>query len=294
MIPTSKSISLEMCIMGPRASGKTTYLASLLAPGFKIQDGNSVKAGGLKIHKLEDIISNFIQQKKAVPPTDLNEEYDYRFDIKIKNAKRFRQASRIKLSAKDLSGERFDRIFDAYINPGSLKSAREQQELQQDVHEFLIQCFTMNRWMFMLTEWQSGKDEEFYKLFAWLCDRIDESSKLRSIQTLRVAVVMAKCERGEIWGARLDPEADLFKIRLHKTYKLLKERLNKKVNFFACSAYGILGKYDPRPNRFYTEDDGTHAEYRARLRDFDNWNPYGVIEPIYWLGTGENLHNEFL
>ncbi|MBO3460174.1 hypothetical protein G7B40_000325 [Aetokthonos hydrillicola Thurmond2011] len=294
MIPTNKSIPIEMCIMGPRASGKTTYLASLLALGLNEQDGNAIRSGGLRIHKLEDIISNFIQQKKAVPPTDLNEEYDYRFDISIKNAKRFRQANKIQLSAKDLSGERFDRIFNAFINRGLSKSPKEKEELEGDVREFLTQCLKLNRWMFMLTEWQTGKDKEFFEVFKWLCDRIDEKSNTKSIQTLRVAVVMSKCERGEIWGGRLDPEADLFKIRLPKTYNLLKNRLKKKVNFFACSAYGILGKYDPRPNRFYTEDDGTHAEYRARLRDFDNWNPYGVIEPIYWLGTAEKLHNEFL
>jgi hypothetical protein len=104
---------------------------------------------------------------------------------------------------------------------------------------------------------------------------------------------MSKCERGEIWGGRLDPEADLFKIRLPKTYRLLKERLKNKVKFFACSAYGILGKNDPRPNRFY-KSGVHHAEHKAYLRDYDNWNPYGVIEPIYWLDTGEYLHNEFL
>ncbi|KYC35192.1 hypothetical protein WA1_08520 [Scytonema hofmannii PCC 7110] len=293
MIPTTKSIYLEMCIMGPRASGKTTYLASLLAPGLKKQEGNTIRAGGLKIDKLKEIIEHFLQQKQATPATELNAEYDYRFDITIKNAKRFRQANKIELSAKDLSGERFQRISNAFINPES-KSAKEQKELEQDVYEFLSQCLRLNRWMFMLTEWQTDKDEDYFKVFEWLCDRIDENSKQKSIQTLRVAVVMSKCERGEIWGGRLDPEADLFKIRLPRTYNLLKSRLKKKVNFFACSAYGILGKYDPRPNRFYSEEEGIDLECRARLRDFENWNPYGVIEPIYWLGTGENLYNEFL
>ncbi len=292
MIPKSKSISLEMCIMGARGSGKTTYLASLLAPGLKEQDGNTIRAGGVKIENLVDIINNRIRQKQTVIPTDLSEEYEYRFDIAIKNTKRFRQAGKIKLIAKDLAGERFDRIVDAFINPGNSKSPKEKAKFEQDVKNFLNQCFTIKCWMFMLTEWQTDRDKEFMEIFQFLCDRIDEKSNSQPIQ--RVAVVMSKCERGEIWGGRLDPEADLFKIRLPKTYNLLKDRLKNKVNFFACSAYGILGKNDPRPNRFYTEDDGNHAEYRALLRDDNNWNPYGVIEPIYWLATGEHLHNEFL
>jgi hypothetical protein len=149
--------------------------------------------------------------------------------------------------------------------------------------------------MFMMTEWQPERDKEFFEpVFKHLCDRIHDKRNLKTVKELRIAVVMAKCERGEIWGSRLDPEADLFKVRLPRTYNLLKDRLGKKVKFFASSAFGVLGADDPRPNRFYIDEPGIHAEHQGRLRDYDLWTPYGVIEPIYWLATGENLHNEYL
>jgi hypothetical protein len=261
---------------------------------MKESGGSKIRSGGEKIGKLKDLLTNFIQQNLSVPPTDVNSEYDYTFGVDIKDAKRILSASKIILSVKDLSGERLDNIFQSFVASSSF-GGFESQKLKDDTNKFLEDCFKLNRWMFMMTEWQPERDKEFFEpVFRHLCDRIDANSRLKTVKELRIAVVMAKCERGEIWGSRLDPEADLFKVRLPRTYKLLKDRLGKKVKFFASSAFGVLGVDDPRPNRFYTDYDGTNAEYRSRLRDYEKWTPYGVIEPIYWLATGENLHNEFL
>ena len=294
MVALTKTEKMEMCIMGPRGSGKTTYLASLLSLGMKENGGTKIISGGEKIGKLKDLLANFIQQNQSVPATDRNSEYDYTFGVDIKDAKRILAASKIILSVKDLSGERLDNIFQSFVDPIGVKSDQRQQ-LKNETDNFLDNCFKLKRWMFMMTEWQPERDKDFFEpVFRCLCDRIDANSTLKTVKELRIAVVMAKCERGEIWGSRLDPEADLFKVRLPRTYKLLKERLGKKVKFFASSAFGVLGADDPRPNRFYTDYDGTNAEYRSRLRDYEEWTPYGVIEPIYWLATGDNLHNEFL
>ncbi len=39
---------------------------------------------------------------------------------------------------------------------------------------------------------------------------------------------MSKCERGEIWPGRVDPETDLFGVYLKKTLKTLKKDIPKK------------------------------------------------------------------
>lgn len=291
----TESVGMEMCIMGPRGSGKTTYLASLLSLAMKEGGRDEVKAGGVNIGKLRDLLTNFIQQNRSVPPTDINSEYDYTFGVDIKDAKRILPTNKIMLSVKDLSGERLDNIFQSFVDSNRVKSDQKRQQLEIQTKNFLHECVKQNRWMFMMTEWQPERDQEFFKpVFEKLCDHINDNSKLKTVKELRIAVVMAKCERGEIWGSRLDPEADLFKVRLPRTYNLLKDRLGKKVKFFASSAFGVLGADDPRPNRFYIDEPGIHAEHQGRLRDYDLWTPYGVIEPIYWLATGENLHNEYL
>lgn len=61
---------------------------------------------------------------------------------------------------------------------------------------------------------------------------------------------MSKCERGEIWPGRIEPEVDIFHQHLPGTTKLLQNRLKNNVRFFAISTFGVLDKYnDPRPNR---------------------------------------------
>jgi hypothetical protein len=291
---SNKTERMEMCIMGRRGSGKTYYLTALLALGMKRNGTTKVNCGSEKIDTLRDLLPNFIKQNQPIPPTDINREFDYTFTVDIKDAKRIFSASKIEFSVKDLSGERLDNIFKSFVKPSEVSNS-EREKLKDDTNKFLGECFKLNRWMFMMTEWQPDGDKELSEIFQHLCDRINANSERKTVKELRIAVVMAKCERGEIWGGRLDPEVDLFKARLPRTYKLLKDLGKKvKVKFFASSSFGVLGEDDPRPNRFYTDNDGTNAEYRSHLRDYDLWNPYGVIEPIYWLATGEKLHNEYL
>jgi hypothetical protein len=50
--------------------------------------------------------------------------------------------------------------------------------------------------------------------------------------------------------------------------------------------FGVLGNKDPRPNR--KEELGKEGRYSV-LRETDNWSPYGMISPLYWLSTGKRM-----
>ena len=151
----------------------------------------------------------------------------------------------------------------------------------------------------MLTDWRSEQDARLYEpALDRLLRELSERAAVNSKINIRIALVMAKCERGELWPGRLDPAEDLFKVRLPKTYRLLTEQLPfNRLHFFACSAFGVLsdrlGDRDPRPNR-YVPDDGSSAEFNAYLRDPSAWQPFGLISPIYWLSTGRLLRDERL
>jgi hypothetical protein len=98
---------------------------------------------------------------------------------------------------------------------------------------------------------------------------------------LKIAVAMSKCERGEIWSGRLDPETDLFDVHLPKTKAILRSRIaSKNLQFFAISTFGVLRRNDPRPNRVDVHGTGGR---RSTLRKPSNWKPFGMIQPLYWL-----------
>jgi Double-GTPase 2 len=284
--PKSTSINL----IGPRASGKTTYLATLAYfPQRKIfqtkfsdysvsylSDSVTEKLA----HQAEDII------KKGAKLTgtrrgSLNYLPNYYFRIKMPG-----QTQETEVNFRDIAGEIFEDI--------------PQEHNWEELSSYLDYLFTTLSWMVMVTDWQPGEDKRLYKpAFEKLFQQIFERERINSwIKKLRIAVVMSKCERGEIWSGRLEPEEDLFKVRLPETYDFLRKQFSPRTNrlkFFACSSFGVMNnhhdQFDPRPNR-YIPDDGSSAEYNAFLREPEQWQPFGLIAPIHWLTTGKTLNDQ--
>ncbi len=284
----SKPIGTDIRIIGSRNAGKTTYLAALLRfpkelkrqfPGLTI---TSITEEG---EKLIEAAKNIIERGGKFAPTDKGEEPSYNFQISIPRMGSSAGVE-LELHAKDYAGELFEWLG--------------QPQKQFVVQPYLDDWCSATGWMIMLTDWQLEKDA---RLYAPALDRLLEELNNRAtnkseLYNTRIAVVMTKCERGELWSCRLDAEEDLFRVRLPETYRILKARWSsQRCQFFACSAFGVLsdrpGDRDPRPNR-YIPDDGSSAESSAYLRDRDAWKPYGLISPLYWLSTGRVFHDERL
>jgi hypothetical protein len=287
--------STEFRIIGPRDAGKTTYLATLAC--FPHQKYIAQELPGLKVipdgresEQLMRMAKDIIMTGGRLAPTLRGSEEArpfFRFRIRIPSV-RGQSAREIELSTRDFPGEIFEEI------------AQEHKWLE--IEPYVDDLFTAPGWMVMLTDWQPGQDASVYRpAFERLCQEISAREQINpEIRNLRLAIVMAKCERGELWPGRLEPEDDLFKVRLPETHQLLTEQFQKRSNrlaFFACSAFGVLSDrredFDPRPNRFIP-DDGSSAESCAFLREKTQWHPYGLLTPLYWLSTGNFLHDQRL
>ena len=266
----------DIAIIGPRSSGKSTYLDALARiarentfPGLSIslyQDENG--------QSLDNRSQNVFEKGDVSGQTEVTEagkEPTFAFTIKLPAGNyRVRQAQEIKLSFVDYAGEIFEKI------------ARRPTEVQS----YINQLMKVQAWMVMLTDFQPGKaDDEYQMILEKLWNKVQSKE-------IPMAVVMSKCERGEIWPGRLDPDEDLFKVRLPKTYNYLTNPENKisseRLKFFACSSFGVRAFQDPRPNR-RNFDKHLSSELSAVLRDDCSWKPYGLIAPLYWLSTGKVL-----
>lgn len=273
----------EIRIIGPRESGKTTYLAALAAFPHKTQfPGLDVQPVEEPAENIAAMAVNILKQGGRLVPTDLGDEPFYRFYIKIPPTKGYPKSTIIDLSVKDYAGEIFEDIAKPYR--------------WNKVESYVKDLLGVQGLMIMLTDWEPENDTRIYKpVFERLWQEISAEQRIRPvIQKLRIAVVMAKCERGELWPGRLDPGEDLFKVRLPETYHFLTTKVpSPRLQFFACSSFGVLGRRNPRPNR-RSSGDGTLAEYNAILRKPSVWRPYGILAPIYWLSTGRVLHDQHL
>jgi hypothetical protein len=216
---------------------------------------------------------------------EYGDEPYFSFEIQIPTTKNSPGIT-LGLNVKDYAGETFE--------CGAIP--HRASEFQEYVEDWL----TAKSWMIMLTDWDTSNDTKLYApaVNRLLTELSEQANVNETLSKLRVAVVISKCERGELWPCRLDAEEDLFRVRLKETYRVLKEKLPpSRLRFFACSSFGVMGdssgQHDPRPNR-YISDDGSSAEFRAYLRDVEAWKPFGLISPLYWLSTGRVFHDERL
>ncbi len=268
-------------VIGPRGSGKTTYLAALAYQPVK----QGAKAKNFKIQAINEDTKNLADKAETIileggslePTGVLVKSIDdvpvYSFNIKIKTL--LSGEHQINLAIRDYPGEIFDELESGVSN--HIHTEFIDECLAQDVAGCLI----------MLTECKQSTDRHYSRVLQRFIQLMDSQERIKD---LRLAVAMSKCERGELWSGRLDPEIDLFNTYLPKTTKVLKEKIPaRNLNFYAISTFGVLGRNDPRPNR--VEEWGTDGR-NSVLREAKRWRSYNLIAPLYWLSTGRRMGND--
>jgi hypothetical protein len=266
-------------VIGPRSSGKTTYLAALAywsvlrgeKSYFRIEPVND------DTKRLATLAENIICEGESLQPTIANvtNVYDlpvYQFEIEVKLP--WRQAEKIDLVARDYPGEIFDDLESGNISP--IYEEFMEDCLMQDVEGCLV----------LLSDWCEGSDQHYRRVFQHFLSWVEKSERQNN---LRLAIVMSKAERGELWPGRIEPEIDLFDLHLPKTKDLLMGKLpSKNLAFFAISTFGVLHQNDPRPNR---RDEIGFDGRKSLLREPKRWQPYGMLAPLYWLNTGRRIQS---
>jgi hypothetical protein len=284
----------KICVIGPRSSGKTTYLAGLAYWPDSQRGGQrsslfNIQSLTEEAKQLERKAEDIIRQGESLAPTDIEGGIDkaplYQFQIKVntllskininyllKKNDGQSQDNEINLVIRDYPGEVFDELASGSSN--QLHQDFIEESLMKDVEGCLI----------LLTEWTRTSDLDYSRALEKFTELMDYNQRGND---LRLAVAMSKCERGELWSGRLDPELDIFGVHLPRTKQILRTKiLPKNLRFYALSSFGVLGRHDPRPNRIdIAGKNGRHAV----LRDPSRWRPYNMIAPLYWLSKGKNL-----
>lgn len=266
-------------VIGPRTSGKTTYLAALAYWPDGRRGGNEnayfkIQPIGDDTKNLVDKAENIICEGDNLLATEVKGGIDempiYSFTIEVNL--RLQPSKTINLTVRDYPGE----IFDDIIESNPVHQPFIDECLMADVEGCLI----------LVSEWNRGQDRIYRRVFEQFINLMEIQGRS---DNLRLAIAMSKCERGELWPGRIEPEIDIFQQHFPETKQLLKSRIPKKnLEFFALSTFGVLRRTDPRPNRVTDENNLR----KAALRKPEIWQPYGMIAPIYWLSTGKKMRRD--
>jgi len=268
----------NICVIGPRGSGKTTYLAALAYCPDQKRIGK--KYSNFNIHALNEDAKelaskaeNIICEGASLAPTEVAGGIDslpyYSFKIEIGH---WLKRNAIHLAVRDYPGEIFEEL-----------ESRQTNQLHQ---EFIDECLMKDvaGCLILLTEWKRGTDKFYSRVLERFTELMDTHDRVKD---LRLAVAMSKCERGELWPGRIDPEIDLFDVHLPKTKATLQAKIqSQNLHFYAISTFGVLRQNDPRPNR--VDELGAGGRHSV-LREASRWQPYGMISPLYWLSTGKRM-----
>ncbi len=268
----------NICVIGPTGAGKTTYLAGLAYLSETKNQNYKITGINKDAQNLVNRAKTIILNGASLPPTEidgikiksvLNLPF-YHFKLEIQS-RWSGKTEEIELVFRDYPGEIFNELASGIYNP---------------LHEeFLDECFVKDvvGCLLLLHKWDRGGDRFYSEIIKRFIKFMDEKKR---IQDLRLAVAISKCERGELWPGRLDPEIDIFGVHLKTTTNILRDSIPKNnLRFYAISTFGVLERNDPRPNR--TDDLGSpHSVLRQTP-----WRSYGMISPLYWLSKGKRMRS---
>lgn len=287
--PQPQKLSALLRVIGDRASGKTSYMASLARwpnadPSSPVQSVIPVGETGKElVSKAQDILEQGLELEPSALDASASQMKDYTLQITLKGqfswknpkVKMGSQLVDLNISCKDYAGEFFNDLIYQPDNP-----------LLQD---YLEDCLQATGIMFLVDGNSRRKDSEYASGLEKFLTALDRTAMVLSQR--KICLVLTKCEQSELWVNRHKP-AFLAQARFPLIYRQLQtwQKMGAgTVNYFTNSAFGMLGnKYlEPNVDLLTRNRDGVTAV----IKDPRRWRPFGLVAPIYWLCTGQR-HKE--
>lgn len=273
----------DIRIIGPRASGKTTFLATLAyyhtAASYNYMTLlDPINDDALR---LVDLAEHIIKQGVELEPTNVQTVWKsphYMFTMQLQPnlcvhpiAWLKKQDIKFNLSCVDYSGELIESLGRDIIGDYS-KSFIDDCALAYGI-AIIIDCTSKN------------DDKKYAKIFRILHQELNYRFQRsnRNTKKYRIAIIFSKCD--QIYNYFQENSIKKFiQLNFPRTYNTFRNWGNGwgcSIAYFSCSAYGVLDE-PPKPNC-------KNLDYGAAygiLANPDKWKPFGLIAPLYWLRTG--------
>ncbi len=175
--------------------------------------------------------------------------------------------------------------FGIYDMPDNLLRDIKEFSSSHSFTEYYDDLFSDIGGYFLPIDGTSHREDEVY---AKSLEKFTTDLTQRNPQGCPIAFAVTKCDLSELWVNRDDPRG-MVQRRFPKMYAILENwtQENKgKVEYFTTSSFGVFGKYcEPNSIIKSKSKEGTSAV----IRNHQEWQPFGLIEPLYWLCTGKIL-----
>ncbi len=269
----------EIRVLGPRQSGKTTYMAALAywpnaSPDSPIEsvapfDDETTRL----VDMAQDILENGLSLAGTLLPDDPEDLPVYTVIVEMKPGFSVRD-NRFQVACRDYPGEIMQEL-----RSGNTSSAR--------LSAYLDDCADASGLLLLIDGNAKMQDKTYAQAFETLKTELNFrlSGRNRSLRDYRIAVAFSKAEQARVFGYRHDLTR-FMALQFPKTRDSVQKWRKDwgcSVNFFFCSAFGMKGN-PPRPN---VKVEARHQGVISAVIDRPQfWRPFGLVAPLYWLNTG--------
>ena len=278
--------SADIRIIGDRAAGKTTYLASLArwsnaSPLSPVQEITAVNEEGEElISKAQNILELGSELEPSVLEAGASTIKDYSLSITFKSSFSLKNPrtnlasseTKLNLSCKEYAGEFFSHLL--------------HQPNSDQFQSYLEDCLRATGILFLVDGCSRQDDEHAKSLEQFL--KVWRQAHSQA-ENRRIALVLTKCEQPDLWDKRHQPKR-LTSARFPQVYAKLQAWHHSKagsVEYFTTAAFGMVAtdRRFPEPNsKQLTRSQGG---LMSVLKNPKHWRPFGLVAPIYWLSTGK-------
>jgi hypothetical protein len=175
--------------------------------------------------------------------------------------------------------------FGIYDMPDNLLRDIKEFSSSHSFTEYYDNLFSDIGGYFLPIDGTSHREDEVY---AKSLEKFTTDLTQRNPQGCPIAFAVTKCDLSELWVNRDDPRGMVQRL-FPKMYAILENwtQENKgKVEYFTTSSFGVFGKYCEPNSIIQSKSKGGTM---AVIRNPKEWQPFGLIEPLYWLCTGKML-----
>jgi hypothetical protein len=275
------SINEHIRLIGPRASGKTSYLLALSIWNQQksktpIVIYNTCVDGQRLSVAAEKILSQGLEFTKTEFKNGIDEIPFYSFKISIikKKLLSFKKVNlSLDVNIRNYPGE----FFDGFGNYNS------------SIYEDYLTDFTYaGKYLFLIDGASQAMDTANSESLKKLLGDITEFWRNNQFKKWRFAFALSKCEFPDVYVDRGDPRGIVAR-RFPKMQKVLETWAAQgygEVEYFTTSTFGVFEEY-LEPNSIILQRG--KWETITVIKNPSEWKPFGLVEPLYWLCTGKHL-----
>ncbi|MDJ0579206.1 hypothetical protein [Crocosphaera sp.] len=290
----------DIILIGPICSGKTTFLAALSALNMAKNKSPILKEINPQddySEKLSRRWTDIVMKGGKLAGTNIYEDiselphYDFSLRFEVPIITLFSILSKqinLQFDFKEFSGS-----LPLFPRDSNLAEILLDSYYQKLYYQCVSDLTDFTQIFILFDALSSNRDKQYAEQITFLENslnkKLQENNQNKNQSNYRIAIGFYKFEQSNVYLYldNLNNFVELKFYHLQTAMNQWKTKWNCSVEYFACSGFGIIEEGELRKPNCKNDPNPRGGAKWGTLRNPEEWQPFGLVAPIYWLLTGE-------